>query len=518
MRRGHATAVATLAGGLMLVPVAASADASSATWTSVASQPSPVAVYPTATFDANMGRTLVFGGIDVVGNKDLEANALWAWNGAGWTQLCTAAACSAAQPAGRWAHAMTYDPVAKHTLVYGGLSFDTAGNTTGSFSDTWEWDGTSWTQDCASNTCSPVQANTFGVMMAFDGVRGHPILFGGQYCMDAACSLLANVAQTWEWNGSKWTTVCGLVGSPCTNVPPVRSRGAMVYDSKRKRTVLFGGLRNKVPLADTWEWDGMQWQQACTSATCSASVPAGRWAHSMAFDSTRGRTVLFGGCLDDACADHSTETWEWDGAAWLKTADTPTLVTAATQAMAFDASRGRMVLYENAGGLPYNPLTTWEYHVHGESCAKDTDCDTGHCVDGVCCETTCPLPCSVCNLPKSTGTCAPTPGCAGICDGNTTITDPKGNQFSCAPYKCTSSATCTATCTTTADCVPPAVCNSAGNCVPESSETSSGGGGGGGSGGGCATVPGDADVTLLPLAALAAAALRATYRRRPSRA
>jgi len=51
--------------------------------------------------------------------------------------------------------------------------------------------------------------------------------------------------------------------------------------------VLVGGWG----LADTWEWDGSQWVQRTP-----ATSPPPRWGgHAMAYDSLRGRVVLFGG-------------------------------------------------------------------------------------------------------------------------------------------------------------------------------------------------------------------------------
>src|SRR5215471_17819768 len=72
--------------------------------------------------------------------------------------------------------------------------------------------------------------------------------------------------------------------------PPARYAHAIVQDSSRGRTVLFGGLNIFTPLGDTWEWDGAHWLQYMPH-----SAPVARYAHAMAFDSGRGRTVLFGG-------------------------------------------------------------------------------------------------------------------------------------------------------------------------------------------------------------------------------
>src|SRR5262249_42463365 len=128
--------------------------------------------------------------------------------------------------------------------------------------------------------------------MAFDSQRGRTVLFGG-----FGNSGLA--ADTWEWNGSSWSQVA-------TTGPPARAWHAMPYASQRRRTVLFGGGLAGLPstrLGDTWEWDGSAWTQVATTG------PAGRSACAMAFDSQRGRTVLFGGSNNGSAFN---DTWEWD--------------------------------------------------------------------------------------------------------------------------------------------------------------------------------------------------------------
>jgi hypothetical protein len=59
------------------------------------------------------------------------------------------------------------------------------------------------------------------------------------------------------------------------------------------------------PLGDSWRFDGTHWSQVQDIG------PAPRVAHNMAFDSTRGAIVLFGG-LEGASAANATlgDTWE----------------------------------------------------------------------------------------------------------------------------------------------------------------------------------------------------------------
>ncbi|MFO0757190.1 MAG: hypothetical protein U0359_11915 [Byssovorax sp.] len=65
---------------------------------------------------------------------------------------------------------------------------------------------------------------------------------------------------------------------------------------------------------------------------------------------------------------------------------------------------------------------------NGKACASGSDCQSGACVDGVCCSSACNGPCMACNLPGSPGTCKPVlnaidnnppNACAGgsACDG-----------------------------------------------------------------------------------------------------
>jgi hypothetical protein len=80
--------------------------------------------------------------------------------------------------------------------------------------------------------------------MVFDAARSCVVLFGGP-----GNSLFND---TWEWDGENWTQY--------EDIGPVpRSRHGMVYDSKRQRTVLFGGSAGKLNLNDTWEYDGSVW-------------------------------------------------------------------------------------------------------------------------------------------------------------------------------------------------------------------------------------------------------------------
>jgi hypothetical protein len=79
----------------------------------------------------------------------------------------------------------------------------------------------------------------------------------------------------------------------------------MVYDTARRRVVLFGGTGTE---GGTWEWDGRTWTERTP-----VNPPAARQNHAMAYDALRRRAVLFGGHTGGTA---SAETWEWDGSDW----------------------------------------------------------------------------------------------------------------------------------------------------------------------------------------------------------
>lgn len=145
--------------------------------------------------------------------------------------------------------------------------------------------------------------------------------------------------------------------------PSPRWGHAMVFDSARQRTLLFGGRLGDVELAgDTWEWDGHSWVQV------SDLGPKPRYRHKLADDSTRERIILFGGRA--ATTGPSTnETWEWDGAEWVQLTDTGPALEHGSTAMVYDKTRQRVVLFGCDLGLVRSE--TWEWD--GEEWTQQED-------------------------------------------------------------------------------------------------------------------------------------------------
>ncbi len=150
---------------------------------------------------------------------------------------------------------------------------------------------------------------------------------------------------------------------------------------------------------------------------------------------------------------------------------------------------------------------------NGAGCGGDFDCDSTHCVDGVCCNTTCTGQCQACNLASSKGTCSTVGSgnavggrtacdkfgttCGSSCDGtfpdkchyavssvscgaascaggsetHATTCDGSGGcntatTAPCLPYKCNLGATaCLLTCTSISDCATGYKCDGSNHCV-----------------------------------------------------
>jgi cysteine-rich repeat protein len=186
--------------------------------------------------------------------------------------------------------------------------------------------------------------------LAYDAARGRIVMFGGE-------NLAQGYNDTWEWDGESW------FARPAPSSPRVRFAHAMTYDAAHRNVVMFGGYGDNlidvvVEENDTWLWDGSTWTQVLPAH----SPPPRAW-HSLAYDSARHRVVLFGGYLG---ANALNDTWEWDGVDWTQVAVATAPMTFRTysleagHAMAFDATRGRMVLLLQGDGALV-PASTWEY-------------------------------------------------------------------------------------------------------------------------------------------------------------
>lgn len=209
---------------------------------------------------------------------------------------------------------------------------------TGFRNDTWEWDGATW-RDVTPPTNNPAVRGRMA--MAYDAARRRVVMFGGFAGAGAIFS------DTWEWNGLGWQNV-----TPSTASPRKRERSTMAYDAARHKVVLFGGADTPTVLADTWEWDGTTWTERMPTTSPSARTQPG-----MAYDPSRGRIVLFGGRASGAAQN---DTWEWDGTNWSeKTLASGNPPIRFAHAMAYDTKRSRTVIFGGFSSTALDDIWEW---------------------------------------------------------------------------------------------------------------------------------------------------------------
>ena len=246
-----------------------------------------------------------------------DGQALIATGTLGWREVVS----DTSIPPVRSAGAMAWDSIRGRAVLFGGdLGHDPG-------ADTWEWDGTRWEEKTPVDG-NPEQRDQHA--MAFDAARGVVVLFGGR--SDSWDPL----ADTWEWDGTKWEEV-----TPAFS-PPGRMHHTLTYDAARGVAVLFGGDDDLGPyLADTWTWDGREW----LNVTPDGDSPIGRHEHAAVYDVANERVVLFGGL--DWSWDALGDTWQWNGSEWLDISPSPLgdPVGMYNHSMAYDIARDRVVMW-----------------------------------------------------------------------------------------------------------------------------------------------------------------------------
>src|SRR5262249_8435506 len=154
-------------------------------------------------YDSLRKRLVIFGGSEY--SRALR-NDTWEWSGSEWKQ-----SFPAHSPPARGYCSLVFRSATGRTLLFGGVR--TAAPTLQWFADTWEWDGTDWTQLFPPNSPPPRSETA----LAYDEGRDRVVLFGGS----------PNGAQeTWEWDGQTWVQLFPV------HSPPARWNCAMVYDPK----------------------------------------------------------------------------------------------------------------------------------------------------------------------------------------------------------------------------------------------------------------------------------------------
>jgi hypothetical protein len=204
-------------------------------------------------------------------------NETWEFDGTTWTERTPATI-----PSARQLHSMA--AAAGKIVMFGGFV-----SGSGATNETWLWDGNDWSQPTLSSAPSPRRS------AAFASVGTGAVLFGG---MARVSSSNVYYGDTWVWDGNSWSS------PTTTTAPSAREYAAMT--SLGSGALLFGGDASGYYVGDSWLWNGSTWSQVTTT-----SAPAARTGHAMATLGTK--VTLFGGSTNSG---EEGDTWTFDGSAW----------------------------------------------------------------------------------------------------------------------------------------------------------------------------------------------------------
>ena len=249
---------------------------------------------------------------------------------------------------GRFAAAMTYDQARDRVVLFGGSTIGSSS----ALGDTWEFDGTRWTQRTPANAPSPRSSAT----LVYDRRRQVSVLVGG---------FVGGLGQgdTWEWNGQDWAL-------RLVNAPGVRGGASGAYDPVHDLVCIHGGatvaggpVRN-----DFWQFDGGGWQRVVTTI-----APPARTDAAMTSDPWNGHLLLFGGT--DAQGARLGDSWRWNGLAWSQVVTPTAPAPRRGHALVHDAARHQHVLFggEHPGGAMAE-VWTWSEDPRPVAVPFGSDC------------------------------------------------------------------------------------------------------------------------------------------------
>jgi len=195
-----------------------------------------------------------------------------------------------------------------------------------------------------------------GAGSAYDPVRHRMLVFGG---------VSTNVQLNDVWALSlddppTWTQLF-----PAGTPPSTRASHTMVYDPTGDRLIVFGGVHSPARLNDTWALSlsgSPEWTQLVPAGT----PPGARYGHRAVYDPARSRMLVFGGFAgslkNDVWALSLSGSQAWQQLATTTPAGT-SLAPRQETSLVYDPVRDRMVVF---GGLSPSLLNdTWALQFSG---------------------------------------------------------------------------------------------------------------------------------------------------------
>src|SRR5262252_4989685 len=427
------------------------------------------------------GKVLVSGGIN--GTASVNTAQLYSVTAGTWT-------AAANLNAARHLHTATLMPNG-NVLAAGGMNGTSVLNTAAIYNPA---SGTGTWTAVATTMASARRSHTATLLASSNSSFNNKVLIVGGN--SGGTTSLTSV-QLFDTSALTWSTTTAL---------PSAREGQTATALANGNVLVTGGKSGTATLATTLLFTIPSSGTAATwpSAGTMTSMRSAHTATLLATGVLNNGSLLVAGGSNGTSTVATAELWNGTST-WTATTALPAAVQAHTATL---LSSGAVLL---ASGL--NRSTTINLgRVYDPSfalaCTTNSQCATGFCVNGVCCDTACTNQCSACNLSGSVGTCSPkangtscndsnacTTGetCqSGSCSGGTAVTcatpDQCHTQSACVPATgcpapvakadgttcddgdaCTRTDTCqTGTCTggTRTSCAPSDQCRTAGTCNP----------------------------------------------------
>lgn len=123
----------------------------------------------------------------------------------------------------------------------------------------------------------------------------------------AGCSFGADADEKSEGSLATVTDGAWTQVAPAGGLPTARANHALVYDPTGRQVILFGGGTEELEHNDTWTYDPVV--NTWTDLHPGGDLPPARRFHAMAYDPTSGLVILFGGVSD---LEPLADTWAYD--------------------------------------------------------------------------------------------------------------------------------------------------------------------------------------------------------------
>jgi hypothetical protein len=184
-------------------------------------------------WDPAIHRAVLFGGLTAIdaGTKvQYDLGDTWEWTGSRWIQVFPAHT-----PPARSEYSMVFDSARNRVVIFGGRQAKL------NLNDTWSFDGSDWTE--IKTAAAPSVRVLPGT--AYDSTRDRIVLFGGvhqTYSTDGKTLTETPLHDTWEFDGTNWTQILAdgpAVTKPILEYDPVRKQTIMLAINASSATVMY---------------------------------------------------------------------------------------------------------------------------------------------------------------------------------------------------------------------------------------------------------------------------------------